>query len=192
MGFSIKSSTIEDIKIVEYDKYSDHRGFFMETYRRDVFNNERLPRDFVQDNLSFSNKDVIRGLHFQYRPAMGKLVSVLSGKAFLVGVDIRLNSPTLKQWDGFEISGEEPKSIYLPGGFAFGVGALTDNVLIQHKCTEIFNPETTTGITYDDPDIDIQWPIQDPILSEKDQNAQSMQQWLDNSEAKYLNIGNLN
>jgi len=184
LSFKIIAEKLNGIKIIEYDKYSDNRGYFMETFRQDVFNEFRLPFRFIQDNISKSRKNVIRGLHFQWDPPMGKLVSVLKGKAFLVGVDIRKNSPSLGNWHGIELKADSNQSIYYPPGFAFGFCALGENTLVQYKCTAIFNPKTTSEILWNDEELGIKWPVKKPIISEKDNSAQSFTKWINSPESE--------
>jgi dTDP-4-dehydrorhamnose 3,5-epimerase len=156
----------------------DDRGFFMETYRSDNFRDLGLPTEWVQDNHSRSSKGVLRGLHFQWDPPMSKLMRVTRGAAFLVAVDIRKNSPTLGQWFGMEITAENKKQVYAPYGFARGFCALTDECEVQYKCTGIYNSGAESGIHYRDPEIGIEWPKQDAIVSGKDAKAQTLKEWL--------------
>lgn len=155
----------------------------METFRADRFREIGLPTEFVQDNHSRSAKGVLRGLHFQWDPPMGKLMRVTSGAAFLVAVDVRKGSPTLGKWMGMEVSAENKKQVWAPYGFARGFCALTDECEVQYKCTGIYNPQGESSIYLGDPEIGIYWPI-DPergLLSERDRNAQTLAQWLASS-----------
>lgn len=156
----------------------DDRGFFMETYRADNFRDLGLPTEWVQDNHSRSARGVLRGLHFQWDPPMGKLMRVTQGAAFLVAVDIRKGSPTLGRWFGCEVSAENKKQIWAPYGFARGFCALTEACEVQYKCTGIYNSKAESGIFYGDPAIGVDWPIRDVQVSEKDRNAQTLAQWL--------------
>jgi dTDP-4-dehydrorhamnose 3,5-epimerase len=144
----------------------------------DQFKALGLPYEFVQDNHSGSVRGVLRGLHFQWEPPMGKLMRVARGTAFLVAVDIRKGSPTLGKWFGAEISAENHKQVWAPAGFARGFCTLSDYAEIQYKCTGIYNNKGESGIRWDDPDIGIQWPLTDVQLSEKDRKAQTLSQWL--------------
>ena len=152
----------------------------METFRADKFRELGLPTEFVQDNHSRSAKGVLRGLHFQWDPPMGKLMRVTNGAAFLVAVDVRKGSPTLGKWTGMEVSAENKKQVWAPYGFARGFCALTDACEVQYKCTGIYNPQGEGGINLGDPEIGIQWPIhpERALLSERDRNAQTLAQWL--------------
>jgi dTDP-4-dehydrorhamnose 3,5-epimerase len=167
-----------DVVVVVPKVLGDDRGFFMETYRSDNFRDLGLPTEWVQDNHSRSSKGVLRGLHFQWDPAMSKLMRVTRGTAFLVAVDIRKGSPTLGKWFGMEVSADNKKQVYAPYGFARGFCALTDECEVQYKCTGIYNSAAESGVYYRDPEIGIEWPIEDVIVSGKDAAAQSLQDWL--------------
>ena len=160
------------------DVFQDSRGFFMETFREDQFGAYGLPTHFAQDNHSRSTKGVLRGLHFQWEPPMGKLMRVTQGSAFLVAVDVRQGSPTVGKWIGVEASAENRRQVWAPAGFARGFCVLSDVAEIQYKCTGIYSNKCESGIRWDDPAIGIEWPIQNPILSEKDRKAQTLAQWL--------------
>jgi dTDP-4-dehydrorhamnose 3,5-epimerase len=180
MAFRIESVHLEEIKVVVPEVRGDERGFFIETFRADQFAALGLPAEFVQDNHSRSSRGVLRGLHFQWDPPMGKLMRVTRGAAFLVAVDIRKGSPTLGQWFGAEVSAENKKLIWAPYYFARGFCALTDDCEVQYKCTGIYNPRGEAGISFSDPQIGIRWPIEAraAVVSEKDQRAPSLAQWL--------------
>lgn len=152
----------------------------METFRADQFEEMGLPTHFVQDNHSRSSKGVLRGLHFQWEPPMGKLMRVTSGTAFLVAVDVRKGSPTLGKWFGLEVSAENKKQVWAPYGFARGFCALADGCEVQYKCTGIYNPKGEAGINLADPAIGIQWPIDVSTanISEKDRKAPTLAEWL--------------
>lgn len=160
--------------------FEDERGFFMETYRADVFRELGLPTNFVQENHSRSARGVLRGLHFQWDPPMGKLMRVSYGAAFLVAVDIRKGSPTLGKWYGREVSAENKLQIWAPYGFARGFCALTDGCQVQYLTTGIYNSKAESGINFGDPEIGIAWPVEkaSAIVSEKDRKAQTLAQWL--------------
>lgn len=180
MPLRIESVHLNEIAVVVPQVFGDSRGFFMETFRADQFRQLGLPSEFVQDNHSLSARYVLRGLHFQWDPPMGKLMRVTSGVAFLVAVDIRKGSPTLGQWFGLEVSAENKKQVWAPYGFARGFCALTDNCEVQYKCTGIYNSRGEAGISFADPQIGIRWPIDlaQATVSEKDRAAQSLAQWL--------------
>jgi len=160
----------------------------METFRNDQFKDLGLPYDFVQDNHSSSMKGVMRGLHFQWEPPMGKLIRVTRGIAYLTGVDIRKNSPTLGKWFGVEVSEENKKMVWAPAGFARGFLSLSDYVELQYKCTGIYNKDAEGNILWDDPEIGIEWPIKDPIISERDKHAPTLNEWLKKPESNYFKL----
>ena len=180
MPLEMESSHIGGEVVVVVPKVlGDERGFFMETYRVDNFRDMGLPTEWVQDNHSRSAKGVLRGLHFQWDPPMSKLMRVTHGNAFLVAVDIRKGSPTLGQSFGLEVSAENKKQVYAPWGFARGFCALTDGCEVQYKCTGTYSSKAESGIYYLDPALNIDWPLKDVQVSEKDGKAQTLAQWLD-------------
>src|SRR5580700_6714900 len=148
MQIKIESRWLGDVVVIVPEVFQDSRGFFTETFRADQFKALGLPTEFVQDNHSRSAKGVVRGLHFQWDPRMGKLMRVTSGAAFLVAVDIRKGSPTLSQWFGIEVSAENKKQVWAPYGFARGFCALTDNTQVQYKCTATYNAPGEAGIYF--------------------------------------------
>jgi len=176
---------LQDVAVVVPEAFQDSRGFFMETYREDEFKANGLPTSFVQDNHSRSAKGVVRGLHFQWQPAMGKLMRVSLGSALLVAVDVRKGSPTLGKWVGIEVSAENRRQVWAPAGFARGFCVLSEFAEIQYKCTGIYNHKAESGILWNDPQIGIAWPlpVTDVVLSDKDRNAQTLEQWLARPES---------
>lgn len=180
MPFKIETTPLKEVVVVVPQAFGDARGFFVETFRADQFRELGLPWEFPQDNHSRSAKGVLRGLHFQWDPPMGKLMRVTSGTAFLVAVDIRKGSPTLGRWFGLGVSAESKKQVWAPYGFARGFCALTDGCEVQYKCTGIYNPKAESGIYFADPNIGIQWPIdlREAVTSDKDSKAQSLEEWL--------------
>jgi len=187
MEFTLQHTGIRDLLVITPDIFQDDRGFFTETYRKDKFSEMGLDVDFVQDNHSRSSKNVVRGLHFQWEPPMGKLMRVTQGSAYLVAVDIRLGSPTLGKWFGIEASAENRKQVYAPAGFARGFCVLSDFAEIQYKCTGIYSNKAESGILWNDPAIGVQWPVKQPILSKKDEVAQTLDQWVQKEESKNFN-----
>jgi len=183
MRINVVSTHLNGLVVLRPDVFSDDRGFFLEAYRKDQFLQLGLPGEFVQENHSGSVRNVIRGLHFQWDPPMGKLMRVTSGTAFLVGVDIRKGSPTAGQWFGIEVSAENRLQVWAPAGFARGFCVLSAFAEIQYKCTSIYNSAGESGIRWDDPGIGIQWPVQSPILSGKDRNALKLSEWLARGES---------
>ena len=164
MQIKIESRHLQDVVVLVPDFFSDSRGFFSETFRVDQFQFLGLPTGFVQDNHSRSAKGVLRGLHFQWDPPMGKLMRVTLGAAFLVAVDIRKGSPTLGKWVGIECSAENRRMIWAPAGFARGFCALADATEIRYKCTGLYNGKAESAIRWNDPAIGIQWPIADVVV----------------------------
>ena len=186
MGFVVESRHLEDIAVVVPKAFRDERGFFVEVYRADQFKELGLPTGFVQDNHSLSRKGVLRGLHFQWEPPMGKLMRVTRGTAFLVAVDIRKGSPNLGKWFGVEASAENMKQVWAPAGFARGFCALSDEVEIQYKCTGVYNGNAEGAIRWDDPDVGIEWPLKGFQLSDKDRKAQTLRTWLASPSSEYF------
>lgn len=178
MPFEIESVHLDEIKVIVPRAFEDHRGYFMESYRQDTFAELGIPYAFLQDNHSRSKKGVIRGLHFQWEPAMAKLMRVTVGSVFLVAVDIRRGSPTLGQWFGLEVSAENMRQVFAPPGFARGFCVLSDWAELQYKCTAIYNSHCEGSIVWNDPEIGITWPVDEPILSGKDADAPTLAEWL--------------
>jgi dTDP-4-dehydrorhamnose 3,5-epimerase len=185
MDIKVESRAFRDLVVLVPDVFRDSRGFFTETYREDKFRELGLPTQFVQDNHSRSAKGVVRGLHFQWEPPMGKLMRVTLGSAFLVAVDIRKGSPTLGKWIGVEASAENRRQVWGPAGFARGFCVLSEFAEIQYKCTGLYNNRAESGILWSDPAIGIEWPVapSQAELSKKDTEAQTLAQWLDRSES---------
>src|ERR1700741_712725 len=186
MEIKIESRHLQDVVVLVPDIFQDSRGFFMETFREDQFKEHGLPSHYVQDNHSKSERGVVRGLHFQWDPPMGKLMRVTQGSAFLVAVDIRKGSPTLGRWVGVEASAENRRQVWAPAGFARGFCVLSDSAEIQYKCTGLYSNKAESGIRWNDPKIGIEWPLRDVVLSEKDRNAQSLDEWLFRPESAHF------
>lgn len=170
---NIIKTEIEDVLIIEPKVFGDHRGWFTEIYSKEKFKELGIDIDFIQDNHSFSvQKGTLRGLHFQMNPkAQTKLVRCTKGGILDVAVDIREGSPTYKKWVAVELTEENKKQLLLPKGFAHGFITLTDNVEVQYKVDEYYSPEDDRSIRFDDPELNIDWGTDRPILSEKDLNA---------------------
>ncbi len=183
MPTNIETTPIPGVMLVIPDVLSDARGFFTEVYRADRFKQLGLPETFLQWNQSHSVKNVVRGLHFQRDPPMAKLMRVTLGEAYLVAVDIRKGSPTLGKHFGAIVSVENMKMIYAPAGFARGFCVLSERADIQYLCTGTYNPKTESGILWSDPALGIPWPVTNPILSPKDEKAQTLAQWLARPES---------
>lgn len=176
-NFTFVETGIEGLVIVETKSFGDHRGYFMETYREEHFLNGGIPAKFVQDNQSSSNKGVLRGLHYQTENTQGKLVRVLSGEVYDVAVDLRKSSATYGQWRGVMLTGDNRKQFYVPEGFAHGFQVVSDYAEFAYKCTDFYNPKAEGGIMWNDPTLNIQWPISavnEVKLSDKDKNLNRM------------------
>jgi dTDP-4-dehydrorhamnose 3,5-epimerase len=186
MQVTIESEHLNGLLVIAPGVHEDERGFFMEVFRADQFKELGLPTGFVQDNHSGSQQGVLRGLHFQYDPPMGKLMRVTYGRAYLVAVDIRKGSPTLGQWFGIEVSAKNKKQVWAPAGFARGFYTLSEYAEIQYKCTGIYNSKGESGILWNDPEIGVKWPGSNPTLSAKDQDAQTLAQWLKRPESDHF------
>ena len=169
MPFTFQQLKIPDVILIEPKIYTDTRGYFTETYKRSEFIENGINENFVQDNWSHSMKGTLRGLHFQKQPkAQAKLVMVLKGEVFDVAVDIRKGSSTYGKWVGLNLSGKKAQMLYIPAGFAHGFCVLSDEADFVYKVSDEYSPELDSGILWNDPDIDIDWPITDPLLSAKD------------------------
>ena len=162
-------SKIPEVILIEVPRFGDHRGFFMEIYHAEKFSDAGISVHFVQDNhASSSQKNIIRGLHYQLEYPQGKLIRCIQGEILDVAVDIRKSSSTFGKWVGEILSSENAKQMYIPPGFAHGYMVRSEHAEIEYKCTEIYHPEDEYGIFWNDPEINIDWGIQNPILSDKD------------------------
>lgn len=169
-NFTFIQTPIEDLYVIEPQVYGDHRGFFMETYTKKAFDGEGIEASFVQDNHSKSDKNVLRGLHFQINRPQAKLLRVIRGKIYDVAVDLRPNSSSYGKWYGIELSADNKRQFYVPKGFAHGFLTLEDQTEVLYKTTDYYYPEDEGGIIYNDPTLAIPWPVEEAkiILSEKD------------------------
>ena len=162
--------------LIEPRVLGDERGFFCETYRREVFGELGIPEEMVQDNHSRSGRGIVRGMHFQIGAGAAKLVRCARGAIVDVIVDIRRGSPTFGEWEAFELDEENMRSVYCPVGFAHGFCVTSDVADVIYKCSTYYDPELERGIAYDDPDLGIEWPKLDPVVSERDANAPRLAQ----------------
>ena len=177
MSFSVSNLEILDVKLVIPKHYIDDRGYFFESYKESEFTKNEINAKFVQDNISFSTKGVLRGLHFQKNSKeQAKLVSVISGEIFDVAVDIRKDSPTYGKWVSQILSEKNHKMLYIPEGFAHGFCTLSETANVLYKVTNEYSPENEGGIIWNDPDVSISWPIKNLIISEKDKKLPTLQQ----------------
>lgn len=168
---NIIDTVIPEVKIIEPRVFGDSRGFFLESYHAQRYREAGIGVEFVQDNHSRSAKNVLRGLHYQLKHPQGKLVRITQGEVFDVAVDIRRGSPTFGQWVGDILSGDNHRQLWIPPGFAHGFCVLSDMADFLYKCTDYYHPEDEGSIIWDDADIGIEWPIEEPLLSDKDAKA---------------------
>ena len=159
---------IPDVILVKIPKFSDNRGIFMETYHEKKFRDGGITAKFIQDNYASSQKNILRGLHYQLKFPQGKLVRCVQGKILDIAVDIRVSSPTFGQWVGEVLSSENTRQLYVPSGFAHGYVVCSESADVEYKCTELYHPEDDHGILWSDPEIGIDWVVKNPILSTKD------------------------
>ena len=165
---NVKETKLPGVLVLEPDVFSDERGFFLETWNSTRYEGAGIKGSFVQDNASFSKKGVLRGLHFQYPQSQDKLVQVLSGEVVDVAVDIRQDSPTFGKWVSEVLSNANHRQMYIPSGFAHGYCVTSETAVFSYKCTDFYNPRSEGGIIWNDPDINIDWLMEEPILSLKD------------------------
>ncbi|MEW6380562.1 MAG: dTDP-4-dehydrorhamnose 3,5-epimerase [bacterium] len=165
---NIYHTSLEGILLIEPRVFEDYRGFFLETYHQRRFQEAGINQAFVQDNHSHSVRNTLRGLHYQLQHPQGKLVWVVRGTIFDVAIDIRRGSPTFGQWLGVHLSAENHRQIFIPEGFAHGFCVLSDQADVIYKCTDLYTPGDEYGIRWNDPALAINWPVQEPVLSEKD------------------------
>ena len=159
---------VPGVLLIEPKTFGDARGFFFESWHRERYADAGIREEFVQDNISRSGHGTLRGLHVQHPQSQGKLVSVLAGEVYDVSVDIRRGSPTFGNWVGVRLSESNHRQVYLPPGFAHGFQVLSESALFLYKCTEYYRPENEATIAWDDADLAIDWPIENPTLSAKD------------------------
>jgi dTDP-4-dehydrorhamnose 3,5-epimerase len=188
MKVSASPLAIPDVLLLEHEAFEDDRGYFMEVFNGPEFRAAGVPDTFVQLNESRSARGVIRGLHFQWDPPMGKLMRVAEGQAFLVAVDIRHNSATLGRWVGLTLTAEDKRQIWAPAGFARGICALADNTRVQYLCTGTYNARAESGILWTDSQIGVDWPLSNPRVSAKDRTAQTLREWLARPESRNFSV----
>jgi dTDP-4-dehydrorhamnose 3,5-epimerase len=170
----VRPTSLKDVIILEPRVFADPRGYFFETYRTTTYNAAGIDCPFVQDNLSYSRKGTLRGLHYQYPHSQAKLVQVFQGEVLDVAVDIRRSSPTFGQWTSAILSDRNKHQMFIPEGFAHGFCVLSDTAVFTYKCSDFYAPEHEHGILWSDPQLAIPWPIADPVLSPKDQQYQPL------------------
>ncbi len=164
-------TALAGVKIIEPDVYGDSRGYFMETWNAKRYGDAGIDYQFLQDNISTSEHGVLRGLHYQYENIQGKLVYVLQGSVYDVAVDVRRGSDSFGQWVGVELSADNKRQLIVPPGFAHGFCVTSDSAMFAYKCTDIYNHAAEVSVFWNDPDININWPIKAPLLSKKDHTA---------------------
>jgi len=164
----ILPTALDGVFIIEPVVYTDARGFFTETYNKERYRAAGIAQGFVQDNLSFSVKRTLRGLHYQYPHDQAKLVMVVKGEIYDTAVDIRRGSPHFGRWVGVHLSEENKRQVFIPEGFAHGFCVLSEIAIVTYKCSDLYHPDCEGGIIWNDPDVGIDWPVKDPLISEKD------------------------
>ena len=174
MKFS--ETALPGVILIEPPVFRDERGFFLETYQQEKFRNGGISDRFVQDNHSRSTRGTLRGLHLQRTRLQGKLIRVIEGEIFDVAVDVRSGSPTFAKWVGFMLSATNFLQLYIPPGFAHGFAVMSETAQVEYKCTELYAPADELTVAWDDPQIGIEWPLANPLLSPKDQAAKSLRE----------------
>lgn len=170
----VEPTSLSDVLTIEPDRFGDARGFFQETWHRRRYAENGIDADFVQDNVSLSQRDVLRGLHLQQPHGQGKLIWVLQGEVFDVAVDLRVGSPTFGRWTSAVLSSETGLQLWIPEGFGHGFCVLSETALFAYKSTDYYAPEHELTVMWNDPEIGIEWPIADPHLSDRDAAAPSL------------------
>ena len=170
----VSPTTLPDILMIEPDRFGDGRGFFQETWHQGRYAEAGIDGPFVQDNISFSTRGVLRGLHLQNPNPQGKLVSVLQGEVFDAAVDLRTGSPNFGRWAGVTLSADNGRQLWIPEGFAHGYCVLSETALFAYKCTGFYDAESELAVRWNDPDIAIDWPLNDPVVSGKDAAAETL------------------
>ncbi len=165
---NVVPTSLEGVLIIEPDVFSDHRGFFMETYQEKRYHAHGIFSKFVQDNLSRSTQKTLRGLHYQIRRPQAKLVQVIFGEIYDVAVDLRPDSPFFGKWTGLILSGDNKRQLFIPEGFAHGFCVLSETAFFSYKCSDFYAPGDEGGLLWSDPELGIDWPVTDPVISEKD------------------------
>ena len=175
----VKTLPIEGVLLIEPQIFGDTRGWFFEAYNEEKYRKAGICETFVQDNQSFSQKNVVRGLHFQRPPfTQAKLVSVIQGAVLDVAVDLRAGSPTYGQYVSAVLTGENHHQLFVPKGFAHGFSVLEDNTIFAYKCSSFYNKESEGNIIYNDPDICVDWGVDNPILSDKDMVGPTLREFV--------------
>ncbi len=186
MDIRVIPTRIPDVVTIETDFFQDDRGFFIESYHRQNYAIHGITDEFVQDNHSRSRRGVLRGFHYQDDSApMGKLVRCLEGEILDVAVDLRVGSPTFGQWVAVELTGDNKRQVLIPRGFGHAFLTLSDSADVFYKCTGLYTPGAEGTIAWDDPDISVDWPLNDPALSQRDENGVSLREYRQNPAFTY-------
>lgn len=167
----VEETSLPGVLLVRTPVFQDARGHFFESWSQRRYAEAGIDVPFVQDNVSLSGRNVIRGLHFQHPHGQAKLISVLEGAIWDVSVDVRLGSPTFGRWFGVELSADEGVQVFIPSGFAHGLAVLSDRALVSYKCADYYTPAAERTLLWDDPELGIEWPVEQPVLSEKDRGG---------------------
>lgn len=162
---------IDDLVLLEPQVHGDERGFLVETFSAEAWRELGVDAEFVQDNHSRSGRGILRGLHFQTSPGQAKLVRCVRGRIWDVAVDLRRGSPTYGRWEGYELDDERHRQLFVPVGFAHGFYVVSDLADVHYKLSSYYDPATEAGIAWDDPDLGVEWPLDDPQLSDRDRSA---------------------
>ncbi len=171
MGKSKSEETLEGLVLVTPNLFQDERGFFLETFNEKLYRDLGIDCSFVQDNHSYSQKGTLRGLHFQSSPGQDKLIRCAQGEIYDVAVDIRPESPTFGKWYGVILDSEKHQQLFIPKGFAHGFCVLSESAHVLYKVSSLYDPKTECGFRWDDPNVAVEWPIENPLVSERDKNA---------------------
>ena len=164
------STPLQDVLLIEPAVFEDKRGYFMEIFQKETYRKLGINSDFIQDNLSFSVRGTLRGLHYQLPHSQAKLAQVITGEIFDVTVDIRKDSPTFGQWTGVRLSDKNKRQVYIPEGFAHGFCVISETAIFTYKCSDFYSSDSERGILWSDPAIGVDWPVENPVLSDKDRN----------------------
>jgi len=175
---NVVAGGLPGLVVVEPRIFRDDRGFFFEPYHAPRYKAAGIDVDFLQDNHSLSTKGVLRGLHFQRHPGQAKLVRCARGRIWDVAVDIRPDSPTFRKWWGLELDAESHRQLFIPVGFAHGFCVLSDEAEVMYKCSTVYDPVAEAGVSWNDPEIGVAWPVQDPIISDRDKKTPTLREFL--------------
>jgi dTDP-4-dehydrorhamnose 3,5-epimerase len=178
----VKSTSIEGFLIIEPNCYKDDRGFFLETYQKDIYKAAGIKDKFVQDNQSRSIKGVIRGMHFQVKRPQAQIVTIMRGSVFDVGVDLRQNSPTFGKWHGVKLSDSGQRQVYMAPGIAHGFCVLSDLADLHYKVSRFYDPDDECGMVWNDSEVKIDWPSITPLIHKRDSTYQSLSQLIDSHQ----------